>query len=212
MAGAIDGDNDYVDRTATATRDKKQYRGPALDNQQYPISLKLWKEYNFDLAGNKTLLNKDDSGKITAVQLNSIENYFKYVLTTLVDNSQKKYPNRKIEAILLGCTHYPFFMQTMYKHLIYLKHSNKKYDKIIPKNILLIDPAQSLAIDVYKYMTEEQLFGDNKDEISGFYISIPNKSLKQNQIDSSGNFPYHYKYGRNINQNLEYVKRVSVFS
>jgi len=43
---------------------------------------------------------------------------------------------------------------------------------------------------------------------SEFYISIPNQKNPGVLVDSSGNFTYNYKYGREAGNIQEYVKRV----
>jgi len=64
------------------------------------------------------------------------------------------------------------------------------------------------AVELYKYMQGEELLSTNTFQGSRFFISVPNPLLKCNQIDEKGEFPLVYKYGRSINQSLEYVKRV----
>ncbi|MCK4344902.1 MAG: aspartate/glutamate racemase family protein [Bacteroidales bacterium] len=207
LAGAIDGDINYIEPAAAKVRDHELYHGPGLNNPQYPIDLSLWKEYNFE-TGRNLLVSEDSDGNIIEVQLNSVNNYIKYCVTHLVIKILQNYPERNINPVILGCTHYPFFNKEIRDHFMYLKNLDNKYGKIIPEDILLIDPAQSLAIELYRYLVMNSLFGSDKNENSKFYISVPNPLLPENQIDEKNEFPYSYKYGRSVNKSLQFVKIV----
>jgi len=208
LAAAIDGDIDYIDPSADTVRGKQEYQGPGLNHPLYPIDPALWEEYKFE-TGNNLLIGKNIDGDIVEVELNSVVNYIKYHVTHLVVNTAKTYPGGKLGAVILGCTHYPFFEKEISDHFIYLKHLNEKYDRIIPANIILVDPAEALAVELYNHLEQDKLFCancNNKD--SRFYISVPNLLLAENQVDENGEFPFTYKYGRSINQGFEFVKRV----
>jgi glutamate racemase len=126
-----------------------------------------------------------------------------------VVNASKTYPNRKLGAVILGCTHYPFFEKEIRDHFIYLKHLNEKYNQIIPGSIVLVDPAEALAVELYSHLKQRNLWCNNcSNQDSAFYISVPNPLLVDNQIDENGEFPFTYKYARFINKGFEFVKRV----
>jgi glutamate racemase len=208
LAGAIDGDINYIDPEADTVRGKQVYQGPGLNHPLFPIDPALWEEYKFE-TGNNLLIGKNIDGDIVEVELNSVVNYIKYHVTHLVVNISKTYPGGKLGAVILGCTHYPFFEKEIRDHFIYLKHLNEKYDKIIPGSIVLVDPAEALAVELYNHLKQGKLLCANcinKD--SRFFISVPNPLLEENQVDENGEFPFTYKYGRSINQGLEFVKRV----
>ena len=76
------------------------------------------------------------------------------------------------------------------------------------REITLIDPALNTAKELYEYLGENNLFGDNELNKSEFYISVPNVQNKNTQLDSLGNFTYEYKYGRTAGILQEYVKQV----
>ena len=207
LAGAIDGDINYIDPVAEEVRDNEIYHGPGLNHLQYPIDLSLWKEYDFE-TGESLLISKNSCGSTIEVQLNSVNNYIKYCVTHLVIKVLQKHPDRNLNPVILGCTHYPFFKKVIHDHFMYLKNLDSNYNRIIPEDILLIDPAQSLAIELYRYLVMNSLFGSDKNENSKFYISVPNPLLPENQIDENSEFPYHFKYRRSINQSLQFVKIV----
>jgi glutamate racemase len=208
LAAAIDGDINYIDPKAYTVRGTQVYQGPGLNHPLHPIDLSLREEYQFD-TGKSLLIGKDREGEIVEVELNSVDNYIKYHVTHLVVNISKTYPDRKLGAVILGCTHYPFFEKQIRDHFLYLKHLNEKYDKIIPESVVLVDPAEALAVELYNYLKQNKLLCANcSNNDSGFYISVPNPLLVENQLDENGEFPFTYKYGRFINKGLEFVKRV----
>jgi hypothetical protein len=166
-----------------------------------------WKAYNFN-PGNELLVQKDSNGNIVKIELNSAANYIKYHVTQMVVKMANKYPNRRLESIILGCTHYPFFEKEIMDHFIYLKHLNDTYDRIISENLTLIDPALSLAIELYEYLSQNHLIGSGGNQKSEFYISVPNPLLAENRMNEAGEFPFSYKYGRSINSGFRFVKRV----
>ena len=207
LAAAVDGDMNYIAPGVDKVRGKETYFGPGLDHPGYPIDMSRWKEYNFT-TGSELLVRRDANGNLVEIELNSVPNYIKYHVTQLVVKMTKKYPHRKLESVILGCTHYPFFKKEIRDHFIYLKHLNAAYDRIIPENITLVDPAFSLAIELYEYLSQNHLIASTGKKSSQFYISVPNPHLTENQVNEAGEFPYSYKYGRSINTGLQFVKRV----
>jgi len=207
LAGAIDGDLSYIDPSATEFRGTEDYQGPGIGHPRYPIDISLMQEYNFR-GGNELHIRRDEKENIIEMELNSIVNYIRYYVTHLIVKTRREYPGGTLDAVILGCTHYPFFQQEFKDHFLYLRNLDDSYMQIIPEEIKLVDPAISEAVELYKYLQEEKLLGTNNFQDSRFFISVPNPLLKSNQIDEKGEFPLVYKYGRLINQSLEYVKRV----
>ncbi|MFC2124825.1 hypothetical protein ACFLU5_08445 [Bacteroidota bacterium] len=82
------------------------------------------------------------------------------------------------------------------------------YSGILADSIILVDPARSLAEELYVFMAEQNLWGDRSMSESKFYISTPNTQNMENQINSEGEFPYEYKYGREVNSGAQFVKIV----
>jgi len=207
LAGSIDGDINYVDPEATDVRSSTDYFGPGIDHPDYPIDPTLLEEYNFEI-GTGLLTKKDPDGITTVIQLNSVSNYIRYMVTHLVKTVLEEYPNQILDAVILGCTHYPYVETEIKEHFLFLKQYDEKYNRIIPENIALIDPAKSLATELYKELTRTNLWGKDHYSNSRFFISVPNKLLQENQIDENGEFPYAWKYGRDFNTQKQYVKHV----
>ncbi|MCK5134535.1 MAG: hypothetical protein KAR19_02010 [Bacteroidales bacterium] len=142
-------------------------------------------------AGNGLITEYNDRGELMHVQLNSVNNYIRYMVTHMLRNALNEFPEKKLSRVILGCTHYPYFVEQIREHFLYLKRMNPVYNALIDENIMFIDPSESLASELYLYLTEEDLWG--RDE---------------NEIDEKGEFPYEYKYSRNENSSLQYVKIV----
>lgn len=207
LAGAIDRDLNYVNPEVSGPRDSQAYKGPDIGHPSYPIDTTLWDEYNFE-GGNSLMTKYDEKGKLIHAQLNSVNNYIRYMVTHMLKNTLDEFPGKKLSRVILGCTHYPYFEGQIKEHFLYLKGMNATYDALIDENIQFIDPSESLASELYQYLKENDLWGSDKNENSQFFISVPNVLLDENMIDEKGEFPYEYKYGRNINSSLQYVKLV----
>jgi glutamate racemase len=207
LAGAIDGDLNYIDLNATKLRDSDSYKGPDIGHPNYPLDPSLWEAYNFE-EGNSLLTEYDEEGKLIHAQLNSVNNYIRYMATHMLINAQNDFPDKSLSKVILGCTHYPYFVSQIKEHFLYLKNLNPIYDKLIDADIQFVDPSESLAVELYQYLNENNLWGTNRNEDSQFYISVPNPLLTENTINEKGEFPYDYKYGRTLNSNLQYVKVV----
>ncbi len=207
LAGAVDGDPAYIIPDTADVRGSGLYQGPGIGHPVYSIDLSLWEEYHFD-TGDGLLLERDEERNIITVELNSVENYIKYYVTSLVTEALERGETGRIRSVILGCTHYPLFEQEFRDHFLFLRSFNEKYRDIIPEEIHIIDPAEAEAVSLYLYFRENNLFGRNKNSESRFFLSVPNPLLDSIRIDSAGEFPVDYKYGRDINSSFLYVKRV----
>lgn len=207
-AGAVDGDPAYIDSGAREVRGPDAYQGPRLGHPRYPIDPGRLEEYNFDRGGNSLLVREDAGGRLIEIELNSVSNYIRFYVTRMVLESASLFPGRSLDAVILGCTHYPYFKQEIQEHFNYLRGLDPAYASIIPPNLPVIDPAVSEAKELYEYLKREALFGSGSFWDSRFFISVPNPLLKQNRIEKNGEFSIDYKYGRTINRSLLEVKQV----
>ncbi len=160
LAGAIDGDVNYIDPDAVELRGTEDYQGPGINHPRYPIEISLMREYNF-IGGNELHIRRDEEGNIIKIELNSITNYIRYYVTHLVVKTKREYSGGILDAVILGCTHYPFFQQEFKDHFLYLRNLDDFYAQIIPEEIKIIDPAISEAVELYKYMQGEGLFNSD---------------------------------------------------
>jgi len=209
LAAAIDGEIDYLNPELTVPRDN--YRGPSFNNEKAKIDINILSRYDFDYHNDHILL-KGSKDNPTNIQLNSVRNYIAYHVISLLEKIKSSGTKNKLKAVILGCTHFPFFMkefQEEYKRAYNLKEKgNFIYRSFIVQEIQLIDPAINTAKELYTYLDESQLFNNDDIMKSEFYISVPNSRNSNNIIDENGKFTYEYKYGRNAGYIQEYVIRV----
>ncbi len=110
FAEAVDSEPDYISTQAQQTRDN--YRGPIYGSTD-GIRPELLPLYNFDNFDNELLIEREDDGSIKDIQLNSIENYARFHLVTLMNKHKEENPGVKMKSIILGCTHYPYVYDTL---------------------------------------------------------------------------------------------------
>jgi hypothetical protein len=207
IAAAIDGDINYIDPGAREVRGKDRYHGPRLDHPKYPIKMTLWEQYHFSFR-NQLLLKKSKDGIVSEIELNSIENYIRYHVTHLVNRVASESKDCILDAVILGCTHYPFYKEEIKAHLMYLRGLNSRFERLISPKIVIVDPSDELTGELYRYLLEKRLLNVNGKSTHCFFISVPNPDLESNVVNSDGAFPYSYKYGRSINTGLVFVKHV----
>lgn len=199
FAEAVDLETDFVDRSLNSTR--ASYRGPKFGEGENDIKKELLPVYNFHYQNNDILINK--SGKeILDMQLNSAANYARFHLVTLIDKYRRSGEKAKLKAVILGCTHYPFLLDTLnkvVKELVKYKDAagNFPYREIIAKDFRFIDPAVYTAVECYKALREDKLLAlRTVDGKLDAYISVPVYGLSPEKLDANGNLAYKYKYGR----------------
>lgn len=209
LAGAIDGEKDYLDNSLTAVR--KDYHGPSFTNKDAIINKNILKRYNFDFSNNKILFVGSKENP-TEIQINSVDNYIKYNVISLLETIKSSKTSIKLNSVILGCTHYPFFMEN-FKNEFNFAYNYKEngeyiYRNFMEENISLVDPAINTAKELYVYLDENNLFNNGNIENSEFFISVPNLDNKINKMKDAYNFTYDYKYGRNCGEIQEYIKNV----
>ena len=128
-----------------------RYRGPALGEADGSIREELLKAYNFDFSENRVLARRSPGGGYASLQLNSPENYARYNLVSLLERHRQAGTGTPLRAIILGCTHYPFYLETLNETLAELKDYREDgrypYRDLIADEITFIDPAVYTAIE-----------------------------------------------------------------
>jgi glutamate racemase len=212
LAESIDRDwSYYVD---TATRYRKEYKGPSVKNVQYKIDTTLMSIYRFNRTGNKLLCEYDDKGTCQDIQLNDPENYVRYHLVSMLEKMRHDQMQVPMNTLILGCTHYPF-MRPMIQQVLtelydYQDKQGYRYRDHLAAQVVLIDPSYETAKETYLALREKQLLRkDSKPQQDLFFITIPNKDLAEIELQEDGWFTYEYKYGRKAGENKQYVTYVS---
>jgi len=175
-------------------------------------STSLLAAYNFNRAGNKLLCEYDDKGSCLDMQLNDPANYVRYHLVGLLENMLKSNAGQQMNALILGCTHYPFMKDTINAVLEelynYQTNGNYRYRNILAAHVELIDPAVETAKEAYLVLRRQKLQNYSGKLPSAFYISVPNTALPGVELQPDGWFTYQYKYGRTAGAGKEYIKVV----
>lgn len=211
IAEAVDEEPDFIDRDSKEPRE--DYRGPSFENSEYEIDKTLMDIYNFDFDHGKMLCDSKTSDDCQILQINDSENYVRYHVVSLLEKIRTSNNAQPLKAIVLGCTHYPYLTQEIKEVLDelynYQKEEEYVYRHVMAKDIDIIDPAVTVAGELYEYMKEKDLFNPRGDiNESEFYISVPNISNKDVKLTENSRFPYDYKYGRTEGKIQEYVKVV----
>jgi glutamate racemase len=202
---SIDNKSEFIDNTASKPR--SNYLGPSFYHEQYKIDKNLLPVYNFDTTDMKMIYNKtyDDSD---TMQINAVENYVRYHIINLVEKIRIENEGLPLKAIILGCTHYSYVSEEIIDVLDELRQSDR-YKNIIAEEVVLVDPAKNVAIELYKYLSGNHLLNDSERNMnieSLFYISKPNIFEPGVKINSEGKFTYEYQYSeREINELINYT-------
>jgi len=208
-AGAIDGSPEYI--SSTAILPYAEYRGPSFHHSAAVIDKNILARYDFNWENSQLLYTGKPENPDT-IQLNSVGNYIRYHVVSLLEQMRNSEEQKPLKVIILGCTHYPFYMSQIQSQLQrlynYKEDGHLVYRPFMNEDIILVDPAINTARELYEYLHEAHLQNDSNIQKSEFYISVPNVTNPQVQLDGSGNFTYKYKYGRKAGNTQEYVKRV----
>ena len=209
IAGAVEGAPECIAPGATSPRDG--YKGPSETNPNAMIDLSILGHYGFDWKGGRMLFEGDASSPKNP-QINSVKNYIAFHVVSLMEQIRKTPGAKPLKAVILGCTHYPFYTDIFRKELDRLAHYEEDgtyvYRGMMSEHIAIIDPAENTAIELYDYLKEKNLFDDDDLCSSEFYISVPNVLNDGVVLDTDRNFTYSYKYGREMGRIQEYVKCV----
>jgi glutamate racemase len=211
LAESIDRDWAYYADTLTTVR--VAYKGPSLTNTGYPVQLQLLDRYRFDSTNGKLLCEYDAAGRCLEMQLNDPVNYVRYHLVSLLEKLVAANPAKKMNTLILGCTHYPYMKDTIQQVLKelynYQQNGQYLYRAVMASEVALIDPAIETAKEAYvKLLTAKKQQWQNKQPRHQFFISVPNTMLAHIGLQPDGWFTYAYKYGRQAGQNVKDVKVV----
>lgn len=211
LASAIEGDPSYI-RSAAATQ-SVDYHGPAVGNPAGPIDPGLLKQYDFKPQGLLGDLDQPATWK-----LNSVDNYIRYHTASLLEAYRRSGNGEPIGAVILGCTHFPYYKDEIAKSLERLRlfhaaDGKEPYRKLILEKPEFIDPSDLTARRLYETLAGSGLLLQPHQQgalvADEFFISVPNTRLPGVQLDQTGGFTYDYKYGREAGHfEREYVRRV----
>lgn len=195
---AIIGNSDYIDTKADSVRD--DYKGPTIGISYNNIDLSLMDRYNFDMSNN-ALLYKVNNGKYTNIQLNSVGNYVRYHLVSLMERHRRSGSKIPISSIILSSYRYHQVKDILNKVIKELYDYNRDgiylYRNSISPDFRFIDPVECAAIECYLKLRESGKLAlrAQKTELSAF-ISVPSYDLPEAYLNPDGSLTDSIKLHR----------------
>lgn len=94
----------------------------------------------------------------------------------IVQEYLQYFQDKKIDTLILGCTHYPILRNTI--------------QEVIGENIKIIDPAKPVTKELINILTTNNLLGNTKEPVSHFFFTdITPQTEKTVNIFFEGKFP-----------------------
>lgn len=199
LAGAIEGNSAFV-KPGPDMANKSEYQGPAVGNVRAPIDSSIVGVYGFEPNG---LLGEPD--RPDTWRLNSVENYVRYDVATLVEGYRQSGAKEPLEKVILGCTHFPYEANRIARCLERLRdyrdpNGYQPYHDLIAQQVTLIDPGQLTAKQLYRqlFIQRQLVRGESRNPplVERIYLSVPAPSLESTSLMSDGGLTSEYKYGR----------------
>jgi glutamate racemase len=218
LAGAIEGDPAFV-RPGSSSLPGSGYQGPAASNPSATIDPALTAQYGFDMSGLT-----GDPNAVASWRLNSVENYVRYDVATLVEAyrraaTEKSGASAPIGTVVLGCTHFPFQREQLaaaFDRLRTFRDASgaQPYRNIVSSRVELVDPAKLTAKQLYLSLVAKSRLRDDRTgprvlDQNAFFISKANTTLPEVKLTADGTLEAGYKYGRTAGSfDRETVRRV----
>ena len=210
LAGALEGAPAFIATGGTAHN--PDYLGPAVANTAAPIDPTLLPAYGFEMSG---ILG--DPARVESWQLNSITNYARYDITTLVEKYRRTTASvpggsggkadipPPITTVVLGCTHFPIAQREISTAFTHLRDhrapdGTQPYLSLIGEHLDFVNPAEFTARELFREIARNRLRAtrDSREPptMAHSYISIPNPSSRDAQLSPDGTLDTTYKYSR----------------
>lgn len=208
LAAAIEGDPAFVVSSDAGELNATIYNGPSVDHKTATINPELFDVYGFDPAGLQGDLSSPES-----LRLNSVENYIRYDIATLVNAHKRSGQTTPIDTVVLGCTHFPLVRQEILDSFArlraYEKDGERPFANLIAEKIAVVDPAELTAKELFRELARRKMFrkqseapGSQKSAMSRdqLYLSIANPKSVGIVLSPDGSLHREYKYGRSPGQ------------
>jgi glutamate racemase len=199
LAGAIEGDPAFIGLADSKNEAARAYLGPSADNKAAALNKDALDIYGFDPAGLR-----GDQKVVESIRLNSVANYVRYDVATLVLNHKSSGKVSAIDTVVLGCTHFPLVEQEILDAFArvraYEYNGERPFESVIAEIITVVDPAEMTAKELFREMARRKLFcqpaaegGAPKDL---FFMSVANSRCPEAKTKPDGSLDADYKYGR----------------
>ena len=203
LAGAIEGNRSFVRNDDGAKDAATDYQGPSLTNTKAPIQTNLLPLYAFD-AKDSTSSSAGSTEQAKEIRLNSVEDYVKYDVVSMVESYRQSGATDPIERVILGCTHFPFESQRIAENLQRLRlyrapDGSSPFANLISSQVQLVDPGTLTAKQLFRTLALTKLRASSESDlpprVEGMFLSVPNPRHAAEQTPANG-FSNQYKYGR----------------
>lgn len=210
LSDALREDTLYVLPSAKSVRNS--YSGPVLGVSYNNIDVSLLDRYRFKMEDHALLL-KRHNGAYTDMQLNSVENYVRYHLVSMVERHRRSGSRVPISAILLVDYRYEEVLDIMAQVISelydYKRDGMYLYRNSLSRDFRFILPIESAAVAAYSILrTDGHLaLSGTKSELRPF-ITWPSSGLNPEYTDSTGRLTDEFKYGRAAGTEDIYTKEL----
>ena len=176
--------------------------GPSFTQPHARIDPAILARHAFDFAQNRMLFEETPE-QPTVLQLNSVANYLKYDLVSLLETLRQTPGAKPLRAIILGCTHFPYHAHLFHDELRrladYQENGVYVYRDLMASEVKLIDPAYYVGRELFLRLAEARLLDPTPDALPGqtrgeFYITVPHRGHPRVQLTAAGQFTHEYKY------------------
>jgi len=198
LAGALEGNPAFI--ASTPAKGGSAYLGPGIANADAPLNPSMLQVYGFDMAG---MLG--DAQTPATWRLNSVSNYARYDVATLVENYRERGGGPAISTVVLGCTHFPIAKTEIAAAFQRLRdcrdpHGTQGYRTLIAERIDFVNPAEFTARELFRELARNRLRAARKEKtpprIDAAYLSVPNPDWPGLKLSADGALDPAYKYGR----------------
>ncbi|MFZ5833081.1 MAG: glutamate racemase [Planctomycetota bacterium] len=204
LASAIDGDRDYLVAQPAGGLPRGDYQGPGIGHPIAPVDCSLLRRYGFDFSQSRMLFT-GTLERPTLLQLNSVDNYIAYHVVALLETLRSKPDAPPLRAIVLGCTHFPYYTEQFRNQLERLREYREDgqyiYRNYLAPRVEVIDPAvraaeELMAALVARKEADRSVEDPFKATRGEFYLTQASADCPPAAINEQGGFAHDYKYGR----------------
>ena len=195
---SMNADPAYIDTSAVYAREG--YAGPVTGISYNNIDATLFDRYGFNTSGN-SLLFPASGRNISGIQLNSVENYVRYHLVSMIERHRRSGSRIPISAIILadcGFNRVRGIMEKVMNELYnYRRGGIYIYRTSISRDFEFIDPAECAVSEAYEILRQDgNLALRGEKSLLTSFISLPSSSIPPASLGPDGYFNDTFKFSR----------------
>ncbi len=210
LTEAIKGNKEYVDPFVDRLR--YNYAGPQIGISYNNIDLTLIERYNFNKEGNGLLTKQRPDGTME-IQLNSMENYIRYYLVSVIERHRRSGSTVPISKFYLADFKYHqakgLIEEVLAELYNYRRDGMYLYRNSIASDYKVIDPLQCAAQQCYMLLRDNDLLAlrGSKSELHSF-ITVPSTLVPDDCITIEGNLVDSLKFCREPENTMLTTKQI----